>query len=1847
MLDYTTNNMSELIKSVFINKNNAEFNIDTIFKAEKKNGTLVEKEIWPASAVTLNLATSYDFYTDKVTKLPNSAYSGPSVADYILDQRPLEITVTPYPIASKWKITHSENLVDSEVFNVSYSGVKTLTIPTILTQESIKDDVKTTEHYCWIKIVPDTLESQAQLPIFQFYIRHIVKDGSGEEEVASDPLFKWTFDNSTNILVDDISKKSLTTYKNKYSWNDESMIARIKEGHIGNALKAVNITSPELSCILVDNVVYKRMIDADQEEATNAKRCWIDSSTETVQIYTSLDYDTLVNSNLPLQKVYTASGEIINQQIQDVFLTESNYYSCHTGLDLTDNSKTYTIAGYVHYTRGFDFGFREFLNLGMGYYSVTPSMNKSGKFTTTSFKSNWDIRKYQGIKDWRHLAVTKTAQKDIFVDDYDTLIADHDIFSVLNSESLFSDEKGYGFIVYSGYYVKDLGYPYVRDPEKDANGKFAFTWTKGDIDNNTMPIKDEQEVPTVWLVSENPADGDIAYGEDGITEISTIKSSNTYPKIPYKLEYVDYNNIPDNPRYSDTPYLVGKVVGSRAQNGRLNTGTFSEASVFKYIRYYRVGYCYANGSLAAIGYIYQTTPTSSAPVDNDLFRIKLLYTNSTNDQTYDGVDEVCIYDRPLTSNELKRLQDEFAVEATEKKPALPTTYNVEQAQRKIKVDNSWYYQDADLNYYSPTSDDNTHGYFGWRKLSGNSTIEKLWTNEPDSLTKNTKCEIEKGSGLSEAYKIQDIDYLSIKEVPFKCDLVPYIIDNTTVAIVINAHDEVIRCMRRLFPGVEAVAYNNENGYLKTDYSYGFTVNCLAWRTHKYCQEEISYRADNAQNWKFDNNDVILLSRIFTAPYDFFRFKAIQWRNSQPGEKYYASNAACPPFDGHAPEIMQIAYLKLNQPMAEGTSHTVTWCGNSCTVKYAHDFGCSTIKINQEGYLPWTIKRAYLGRWLGAGSEATYISYMPAETDRTFYVVPYSKPNIANAVFSGTMTQRSTFGKTADKNDPARKCSDQYGVGGNSTRPLNAENVFEMDFSNINTVRKDAIKLNNISYFRDEIEDFTAGFIIVNGKVYDRNTEKDTCNAYAWSEYADDNITVLSTIYTDTHIPTAEEKARLGYDDYSVALDIEDVVPIKLLGWSTERITEEDYSNYQTIWTTERVYDAASFNGTIYNEKGFSTNNSVDCVYYNVETQDISGYYQIYIPNIGWSFKFPIHPIGYFHAHWTAQRGLFHQRSGCPNVKHPYTNWEYPHAAHEILYKGNFVSDSGQASDTSYVWAVDPETHETLLDSSGIKIQLATNGTAFSQNADNDKYNVQPMYGLHGGWFDAADFDLRQQHIPTVRDLAIAYCIYPDNFSAGQLDLPESTNGIPDILNEALWGAQLWLHSQEPNGAIHGWFETRAHEASWPWNSSMKYYCSAPSLNHTMAWAASAATLARALRIAASRSTDALAIEKMKELEKTYTDSACAAFTYATKEYYDLYMKLPDTEREPSVYFEAKGKTWAWKEYCSVFKTENTPSSGLKSSMGTDMFSAVCALYALTKEKRYKKYLTPEFVHAHVCYFPSGDLYAMNTTDVIAWELLTVLKDEFPDYYEQIKAKYIEYSDFWINMQEKHAYRWFSFEPGHKYSMNLQWGAGHPSGRCGVVLAAWIATHDEKYRNAIIAAFDQVYGCNSLGRTWVVGSGYVYPARHLDSWLPQNTVNNDLWASRPGISPYYMGYNHQMDYKIRKMCVGLMFEGRPDQNCPAIDCRAAYPDYLKRIIGNAMDTYYYKASPFQAAAQLYGSETLHVAAFEYTMWETITRKAMLLGMLMGKHNKPRFWFKQIAPAKGLQAESNIRNFSFLP
>ena len=82
--------------------------------------------------------------------------------------------------------------------------------------------------------------------------------------------------------------------------------------------------------------------------------------------------------------------------------------------------------------------------------------------------------------------------------------------------------------------------------------------------------------------------------------------------------------------------------------------------------------------------------------------------------------------------------------------------------------------------------------------------------------------------------------------------------------------------------------------------------------------------------------------------------------------------------------------------------------------------------------------------------------------------------------------------------------------------------------------------------------------------------------------------------------------------------------------------------------------------------------------------------------------------------------------------------------------------------------------------------------------------------LAGGWHDAADYDRRPAHLAVVNDLCAAYLMRPGNFRDGQLAIPESANGIPDILDEAEWGLRHLRAGQQADGGVGTWIETTGH-----------------------------------------------------------------------------------------------------------------------------------------------------------------------------------------------------------------------------------------------------------------------------------------------------------------------------------------------------------------------------------------------------------------------------------------------------
>jgi endoglucanase len=72
-----------------------------------------------------------------------------------------------------------------------------------------------------------------------------------------------------------------------------------------------------------------------------------------------------------------------------------------------------------------------------------------------------------------------------------------------------------------------------------------------------------------------------------------------------------------------------------------------------------------------------------------------------------------------------------------------------------------------------------------------------------------------------------------------------------------------------------------------------------------------------------------------------------------------------------------------------------------------------------------------------------------------------------------------------------------------------------------------------------------------------------------------------------------------------------------------------------------------------------------------------------------------------------------------------------------------------------------------------------------------------------GWHDAGNFEMYvPSTAPTAQALLMAYESHPELFADGDLNLPESGNGVPDILDEAQWGLRWVLSMQDPSGGFH-------------------------------------------------------------------------------------------------------------------------------------------------------------------------------------------------------------------------------------------------------------------------------------------------------------------------------------------------------------------------------------------------------------------------------------------------------------
>ncbi len=237
-----------------------------------------------------------------------------------------------------------------------------------------------------------------------------------------------------------------------------------------------------------------------------------------------------------------------------------------------------------------------------------------------------------------------------------------------------------------------------------------------------------------------------------------------------------------------------------------------------------------------------------------------------------------------------------------------------------------------------------------------------------------------------------------------------------------------------------------------------------------------------------------------------------------------------------------------------------------------------------------------------------------------------------------------------------------------------------------------------------------------------------------------------------------------------------------------------------------------------------------------------GNYHVTWDRLGCSQPFSIADDVYRSAYITAARGVYHQRCGIALEK-KYTDFTHPRCHH--YEDRTFWQTTHRMLDKAYSDG-NPKAREL---STGVRVKH------------------------WGGYHDAGDWDREESHPYISQTLLLGWELASDHFADGELNIPEGVNRLPDILDEARWGADYYRRLQNEDGGVSG----GCFADNWPrpgetaHTDSMQYYVYAPDPAATLRYAALAARYAWCVDRAGLR-TD----------YNVWTDSAEKAWNWAQK-----------------------------------------------------------------------------------------------------------------------------------------------------------------------------------------------------------------------------------------------------------------------------------------------------------------------------------------------------------------------------
>ena len=391
---------------------------------------------------------------------------------------------------------------------------------------------------------------------------------------------------------------------------------------------------------------------------------------------------------------------------------------------------------------------------------------------------------------------------------------------------------------------------------------------------------------------------------------------------------------------------------------------------------------------------------------------------------------------------------------------------------------------------------------------------------------------------------------------------------------------------------------------------------------------------------------------------------------------------------------------------------------------------------------------------------------------------------------------------------------------------------------------------------------------------------------------------------------------------------------------------------------------------------------------------------------------------------------------------------------------------------------------------------------FSQDAHArsfmDSTDASLEMDVSGGWFDAGDYNKYTDCTGDyVEMLLMAYFDRPRAFT-DDYNIPESGNGIPDVVDEAFWGLDYLLRLQKDDGSVLS--VVGEGSGAPPSTVTSRTYYGEPSA--TAAYAA-----AKAFAIGAK----AAKIFKGETYYQKLYDAAVKAFTWA--------------EAHPDSMFYNNDKNHGTVGLAAG-QQEVTDTTSRKENR----LNAALRLYVLTGDASYKK-----LFEDHYTEFPLlrwwGDSYRYHQHSMF------ILYLSLPDADATIKSA-IEDKFVYLMNKEGDFMSAFPTDGYRSFSRDYNWGSnGHKSayGTLFDRLANLGISGIDKdtYHRAAEEYLHYILGVNPFGFVYLTNMGSYGASKSISSifhsWFNEGTK----WDANP--APGYLAGGPYSDYKWDACC----------------------------------------------------------------------------------------------------------------